>query len=313
MELPRVSVITATYNRSRVLRHAIASVIAQRFTDWELLVIGDACTDDTEDVVAAFRDPRIRFHQLPRNVGEQSGPNNEGASRARGELLAYLNHDDLWLPDHLERLVPALARSGAGLMFSLMAAIIPGQPPVLGNFTPSGRYEPRTVVPASSWLFRRTLTERVGPWRSYRDCYQAPSQDWLYRAHARGCDLRLEPALTVVAFPSGYRRGSYVDGDDGEHRAWAERIRSNPAFREDLLTDVALGQAREGPYAVSSTAVLPYLSRAVKNAARATLSAVGVPPASVRLFLTSPRKGAFIDSLRHARGLPELSRRRSEK
>jgi glycosyltransferase involved in cell wall biosynthesis len=80
MARPRVSVITATYNRSRVLRHTIASVIAQDFADWELLVVGDAGTDDTADVVASFRDPRIRFFSLPQNVGEQSGPNNAGVA-----------------------------------------------------------------------------------------------------------------------------------------------------------------------------------------------------------------------------------------
>jgi hypothetical protein len=198
-------------------------------------------------------------------------------------------------------------------VFSLMAAIIPGEPPVLSNFTPSGVYEPRTVVPASTWLFTRALADRVGRWRSYRACYQAPSQDWLYRAHAQGGNLRLVPALTVVAFPSGYRPGSYLDNDDAEHGAWSERIRNEPGFREQLLTDLVLGQAREGPYAASSTAVWLYLSRAAKNAAGAVLSAAGIPPASVRLFLSSPRKGAFIDSLRRVRGLPELSRREAMK
>ena len=99
--MPRVSVVTATYNRSHILRHSIASVIAQRLTDWELIVVGDACTDDTADVVASFDDPRIRYHALAANVGEQSGPNNEGVALARGEMIAFLNHDDLWLPDHL--------------------------------------------------------------------------------------------------------------------------------------------------------------------------------------------------------------------
>jgi glycosyltransferase involved in cell wall biosynthesis len=89
MEKPTLSIIIATYNRSHLLRHAIQSVLRSTFQDWELLVIGDACTDDSEACVLAFNDARIRFHNLPHNVGEQSGPNNVGTSMARGILSPF--------------------------------------------------------------------------------------------------------------------------------------------------------------------------------------------------------------------------------
>lgn len=81
---PLVSVIVATYERSNVLRLTIECVLRSSFADWELLVIGDACTDDSSEVVASFCDPRISFTNLARNVGEQSGPNNAGCAMARG-------------------------------------------------------------------------------------------------------------------------------------------------------------------------------------------------------------------------------------
>ena len=83
---PIVSVVLATYNRSRVLAHAIESVRSSTLTDWELIVVGDHCTDDTAEVVASFDDPRITFINLPQNVGEQSGPNNEGVRRGARAL-----------------------------------------------------------------------------------------------------------------------------------------------------------------------------------------------------------------------------------
>src|ERR1043166_5723000 len=89
MSVPRVSVIIATYNRSAVLRHAIASVRAQTFGDFELLVVGDGCTDDSAAAVAGFADPRIRWFNRAANSGHQSAPNNEGLRQARGELIAY--------------------------------------------------------------------------------------------------------------------------------------------------------------------------------------------------------------------------------
>lgn len=58
---PEISVITATYNRSNALALAIRTVLWQTCPDWELIVVGDHCTDDTEDVVRGFPDPRIRF------------------------------------------------------------------------------------------------------------------------------------------------------------------------------------------------------------------------------------------------------------
>ena len=101
-DIPRISIITATYNRSAVLAFSIESVLRQTESDWEMIVVGDACTDDSAEVVARYRDPRLRFCNLEQNTGEQSGPNNTGVSQARAPVLAFLNHDDLYFPDHLE-------------------------------------------------------------------------------------------------------------------------------------------------------------------------------------------------------------------
>src|SRR5215216_5001189 len=100
-DLPLVSVVTATYNYSSVLKYAIQSVLWQTYQNFELWVIGDACTDDSEAVVASFGDSRIHWVNLPENSGNQAVPNNEGIARARGKYIAYLGHDDLWYPNHL--------------------------------------------------------------------------------------------------------------------------------------------------------------------------------------------------------------------
>src|SRR5437879_999756 len=104
-ESPTVTIVTATYNRSEVLKHAIRSVLGSTLSDWELLVVGDGCTDDTELCVTSFGDPRIRFVNLPKNTGGQSAPNNLGMELARGRYIAFLNHDDLILNHHLETCV----------------------------------------------------------------------------------------------------------------------------------------------------------------------------------------------------------------
>ena len=88
--MPGVSVIIATYQRPQVLRRAIESVRASTTADWEVVVVGDACTDDTEAVVRRFGDRRIRFSNLERNFGEQSGPNNAGGVQSTDSAPSVL-------------------------------------------------------------------------------------------------------------------------------------------------------------------------------------------------------------------------------
>lgn len=123
----------ATYDRSELLPYSIGSVMRQSLPDWELIVVGDACTDDTAQVVGelAAADPRIRFVNRTPRCGEQAGPNNHGVKLAQGRYIAFLNHDDLWLADHLERGVDAIERLGADLVLPLPLNIdrhgVPGQ------------------------------------------------------------------------------------------------------------------------------------------------------------------------------------------
>ncbi len=301
---PQVSIITATYNRSNVLAYAIRSVLWSTFPDWEFLVIGDACTDDTEDVVASFADPRIRFMNLERNVGEQSGPNNEGYRHARGRYIAYLNHDDLWLPDHLETALCGIQESGADLVFTLLLNVTEGK--TLVGATSTGRYEPYMRVPASSWLLRHGLIEEIGPWKFYRECHNVPSPDWLFRAWKAGKELRLVPRMTVVAIHSSKREGSYAKREVHEQKEYYERMLQEPDFREQVLTECALAHASRD----ATLSVLRWFRRPLFHLFVKLCLKVGLHPWAVVYFISSPRKGSRIDKFRRIRGLEPLKRGR---
>lgn len=110
---PAVSVVIATYNYGRYLAGALDSVLAQTFTDFEIVVVDDGSTDATAEVILPYlADPRVRYYRTE-NRG-QPAAKNFGIRFARASLIGFLDADDLWLPAKLERQI-ALLRSDPGL------------------------------------------------------------------------------------------------------------------------------------------------------------------------------------------------------
>ncbi len=97
---PTFSVIIPTYNRASLLGRAIRSVLTQTFKDYELLVIDDASSDDTKNVVQSFNDERIIYIRREQNGGS-SATRNTGIKQARGRYISFLDDDDEYLPDFL--------------------------------------------------------------------------------------------------------------------------------------------------------------------------------------------------------------------
>lgn len=105
-----VSVIIPTFNRHAYLREAVDSVLAQTFTDYEVIVVDDGSTDGTGDVIRARYGDRVRYIRQE-NQGRSAARNN-GAAAARGEYAAFLDDDDLWLPAKLEKMMAFVERGG---------------------------------------------------------------------------------------------------------------------------------------------------------------------------------------------------------
>lgn len=244
---PRVSVIIATYNWSSVLRHAIASVLAQSYADFELLVVGDACTDDSAEVVASFGDPRIVWHNLEENFGSQVGPNNTGLALARGAYVAYLGHDDLWLPHHLEVLVNRLdAPEPVDLAYTIATMILPDGGRWVSGLTSNDGLGPTDYVVPSSLMHRREVLHRIGPWANHRLTTLPPDAEWQFRAKTAGLRFGGVDRLTVIKFPSALRIGSYLKRSDEEQRAWWHRLQHEPDLAErELVTLLRKASAGE--------------------------------------------------------------------
>ncbi|MBP3950070.1 glycosyltransferase family 2 protein [Bacillus suaedae] len=116
---PFFTVIMPTYNRSAIMKEAIESVLKQTFSDFEIIVIDDHSTDDTEKVITDLNDERIIYKKNTRQKGG-GGARNEGIFSAKGSWIAFLDDDDVWLEEKLEKFYERIAQADAetGLVYS---------------------------------------------------------------------------------------------------------------------------------------------------------------------------------------------------
>ena len=251
MDSPLVSVIMATYNWSTVLPYSIGSVLAQTFRNFELLVVGDGCTDDSESVVRAIGDPRVQWINLPSNSGHQSAPNNEGLRRARGKYIAYLGHDDLWLPHHLSGLVQVFSVN-VDFAYSMMALVFPEGGVELRPFR--FEYHPGMAIAPSSVMHQRNVIDLVGEWKDYRTVRLHPENDLWERIYEIRHSVEFVSRLSVIKFPAGLRKNAYKSRLSAEQAAWFERIQKEPDLESVELGKLIarenrmLGSIRDKPY-----------------------------------------------------------------
>lgn len=112
-----VSIIMPSYNTGRFLAESIRSVLAQTYDNWELIVVDDCSTDDTDAVVAGFTDPRIRYFKNEKNSGAAQS-RNRALREAKGRWIAFLDSDDLWEPEKLALQVEFMERGGYAFSYT---------------------------------------------------------------------------------------------------------------------------------------------------------------------------------------------------
>lgn len=113
--MSRVSIVIPTYNRARDLHRALASVAAQTFSDFEVLVMDDGSQDRSREVVEALNDGRFKY-SWEEPSGGPAHPRNRGIARSTGEYIAFLDSDDWWKPNKLEESLKSLER-GADVVY----------------------------------------------------------------------------------------------------------------------------------------------------------------------------------------------------
>jgi len=113
-----VSIIMPSYNTGKYIGDSIRSVLAQTYTNWELIIVDDCSTDDTDEVVAPYlQDPRIRYLKNERNSGAAIS-RNYALREAKGKWIAFLDSDDLWVPEKLEKQLAFMKENGYAFTYT---------------------------------------------------------------------------------------------------------------------------------------------------------------------------------------------------
>ncbi|MGB3902114.1 MAG: glycosyltransferase family A protein, partial [Bacteroidales bacterium] len=109
-----VSIIIPVYNGEKYISDTIQSVIDQTYKNWELIIVDDGSTDNTAEIVKQFNDSRISY--IKKNNTGVSDTRNVGAMISKGEILCFLDADDIWLPENLEKKVEKLITEPKGVL-----------------------------------------------------------------------------------------------------------------------------------------------------------------------------------------------------
>lgn len=253
-----VSVIIPVYNRAQTVLDAIRSVLEQTFRDFELLIIDDASTDDIEGSLASVGDDRVRLVRLKENRGA-AGARNAGIRESKGLYVAFLDSDDQWLPEKLERQLqfmraPATASRASCTGFALLTPRHPeGEVRIDEDAaTDVGLSLGCRVSPGSTLVYERSLFEEIGALDE--TMRRLEDWDWLLR-YTKRAKLTIVPEVLARIDAQSHQGLLYEDvANAAQHMkqlhftdVWFPDL-SRARFLSALQTECAWTAYRNGRY-----------------------------------------------------------------
>lgn len=249
---PIFSILLPTHNRADVLPYAIESVLLQTEPSFELLVVGDGCTDNTEEVVKRYlKDKRVKWFPLPKARGFGYTNRNVALKAARGKYIAYAAHDDILLPDHLHTMRRHLDESpNIDIVYSRPVWVSRD-----GHITPSAFnlkdkkslehfLHVGNAIPATCFVYRRSCfqdgedhwdstIERSGDWDLWKRIMRMRKNNWVF-----------EPAPTSLHFVASWK----------EERLWfshdyaALLMKQHQLYPPELHIPIKSGQTEQAVF-----------------------------------------------------------------
>jgi glycosyltransferase involved in cell wall biosynthesis len=235
-----ISVVIPTYNRANVIGAAIQSVMRQTYQNHEIIVVDDASSDDTESVVKSFSDRKIIYVKHQQNSGAPSA-RNTGIEKARGACIAFLDSDDEWLSEKLEKQMEVFERSPQiGLVYTGFDVVLE-RGKVLRSFLKPDRgrvferlLSENFIGTTSSAMAKRELLQKIGGF----DPLLKSCQDWdLYLRLSQICDVDVVPEVLVKHHWEGNNRimgkpSSVIQGHVQVQEKFRDAIKALPASRK---------------------------------------------------------------------------------
>ena len=204
---PKISILLPTHNRADVLCFAIESALHQTEQNFELLIVGDGCTDDTAYVVTPYlQDKRIKWFDFPKGRSFGYDNRNKVLTQATGEYISFLAHDDIISPDHLALLSNHLDHNdqidivySRSLWIDDQGAIFPSITNLHDKASLDAFFDLHNTIPASCFMHRRSVFEKIGYWNENLE--RAADWDfWKKIIHREKSNFIFESTITVFHF-----------------------------------------------------------------------------------------------------------------
>lgn len=168
-DLPLVSIIIATYNRSNILlNRTLPSIMAQSYKNIEIIIIGDKCIDDTPLLLKNYPDKRVKFYDLskrgiyPRNIKDRwfvqgTAPRNKGMKLAKGKWLVFISDDDILFPNHIEILLNNAIKMKVEFLSASYETVKQGKKLIVEPVNFGTENNPCLIGGMQTWIYRSYL------------------------------------------------------------------------------------------------------------------------------------------------------------
>jgi len=219
---PLISVVIPAYNKADLIRETIESVIAQTYSNFEIIFVDDGSTDNTSEIVKSIKDNRLKYYYQT-NSGLPAKPRNKGVELSNGEYIAFLDHDDLWIKNKLEKQIAVIKKDSKIALVSTNAIFILNDKktntPLIKKLK-SGYFNDRDFLPEikviqSTVLMKRSVFVSMGGFKEDIDLKAREDYDLWLRMYPKYSCYYIEECLAY------YRK--YDSSTSGNELAYVEK------------------------------------------------------------------------------------------